>query len=185
MNGEKPLNLILVKLLKMPENSFLIQFFIPFLSDVFSALIVAILTFFITSHLNRQREWQSIRSEILDYHNELRNQIVRLADNPALHNNQHFIAFFSFELDNVRNLASMVKIKSKKKILKAVNDYIEKAYKEILLNDENEMVLNLKGNSEPAKYGAFIVQVDALLLNANKMLLTESLHPYSENRISL
>lgn len=163
-----------MQLLKIPENNFWNQFFIPFLFDIFSALVVAILTLVITNHLNRQHEWQSTRSEILNYHNELRNQIIRLADNPAPHNNQHFITFFSFELDNVRNLASTIKVKNKKKLLMDVNHYIESAYKVILLDEKNERVLNLSGKEDSVIYGAFIVQVDSLILKANKMLLSEN-----------
>ena len=72
MNGELRLNPILIMLSKTIEDSLFTQFVIPFFSDIISAIIVAILTIFITRFFNKRDEWLEIRSGLLDYHNSLR-----------------------------------------------------------------------------------------------------------------
>ena len=171
MNGELHLNPILIMLSKTIENSLFTQFVIPFFSDIISAIIVAILTIFIARFFNKRDEWLEIRSGLLDYHNSLRKMIVDLADNPSCYNHQHFIAYFSNDLTYIRNLSDKINDRHRKKVLKRISEYISIEYKEILLNDDNEAVLNVDGKTKADKYGAFIIGVDAFLLKVNEMIL--------------
>ena len=147
------------------------QFIIPICSDVISAIVVAVLTIFITKFFNNRNEWLDLRSELIAYHDHLRKMIVDLADNPSNYNHLHFIAYFENELLYLCNISDKTTRWHKKEILKRVSDHIGIGFKEILLNADNETVLNVDGKKIPDKYGTFILQVDNLLSNANRIIL--------------
>lgn len=155
----------------MIENSSCVSILASFVSDVLSAIIVAILTIIITRISNKRNLWLEARSELIAYNNRQRELIINLANNPSCYNNQHFIAYFSNELHYIQNLCGKINSRRYHNILNNVWAYISSGYKEFLLNQDNETVLNLEGKSNPDKYGAFVVALDALFLKANEIIL--------------